>query len=249
MRRTDWTSEHDFAVDGVSYRSMTGRATGDEMVVLKPKAAVEGYEELLAALQPRTMVELGIYGGGSAALLAQLAEPEKFVVIDLQPGCTRLDAFIDARGLRGCLMPYYGVDQADAARLEEIIGREFDGPLDLVIDDASHLEAETRASFNQLFPHVRPGGAYVIEDWSWAHNAHPNAPHMQGATPLSVFVLELMIVASRRPRMIDRIVVNSFSATVWRGPADLRAGRFDVSTQVGAVGQKMIDGSRVARSE
>jgi hypothetical protein len=35
-----------------------------------------------------------------------------------------------------------------------------------VIDDASHLLDPTRASFNVPFPLVRPGGVYVIEDWS-----------------------------------------------------------------------------------
>jgi predicted methyltransferase len=35
--------------------------------------------------------------------------------------------------------------------------------LDLVVDDTSHL-GPTRASFNTLFPRLRPGGVYVIED-------------------------------------------------------------------------------------
>ena len=38
-------------------------------------------------------------------------------------------------------------------------------PLDLVIDDASHLYGPTMASFEVLFPRLRPGGLYVIEDW------------------------------------------------------------------------------------
>jgi len=41
--------------------------------------------------------------------------------------------------------------------------------IDLVIDDASHLLDETRASFETLFPLMRPGGIYVIEDWNSDH--------------------------------------------------------------------------------
>ena len=61
----------------------------------------------------------------------------------------------------------YGVDQADAPALRRIVADEFAGePLDLVIDDASHVLDPTRASFNVLFPLLRPGGVYVIEDWT-----------------------------------------------------------------------------------
>jgi len=249
MGQSHWTSEHDFTVGGVAYRSMTGRTQDDQMVVLKPREAVDGYEALFAELKPRTMVELGIYNGGSAALFSQLATPEKFVVVDIGAGCEPLDRFLDRHDLRGTVVPYFGVDQADTGRLDEIMAAEFDGPVDLVIDDASHLEAETRTSFNRLFPHVRPGGAYVIEDWGWAHTGLPRDAYMQGVPPLSVFIVELLVVAARRPRMIDRLVIDSFSATVWRGPADLRSGRFDVSAHLGPVGQDMLEGLQVARSQ
>lgn len=55
--------------------------------------------------------------------------------------------------------PYYGVNQADTVALERIVADEFQGqPLDLVIDDASHMLEETRVSFNCLFPKLRAGG-------------------------------------------------------------------------------------------
>ena len=53
--------------------------------------------------------------------------------------------------------------------LKQIILRELADELDLVVDDASHTYEETKASFEFLFPLLRPGGIYVIEDWSWAH--------------------------------------------------------------------------------
>ncbi|MFG2062577.1 class I SAM-dependent methyltransferase [Micromonospora sp. NPDC048871] len=52
--------------------------------------------------------------------------------------------------------------QADAGFLTELAGRI--GPLDIVIDDGSHLSADVILSFQTLFPLLRPGGLYVIED-------------------------------------------------------------------------------------
>jgi hypothetical protein len=38
------------------------------------------------------------------------------------------------------------------------------GPIDIVIDDGSHVNEHVITSFDALFGHVRPGGLYVIED-------------------------------------------------------------------------------------
>ena len=53
-------------------------------------------------------------------------------------------------------------DQSDEQSLDSL-AREF-GPFDIVIDDGSHVSSHVIYSFNALFPHVRPGGMYVIED-------------------------------------------------------------------------------------
>ena len=63
--------------------------------------------------------------------------------------------------------PLFGVDQGNRAQMLEIMDREFgDAPLDLVVDDASHLYEETKASLEVLLPRVRPGGLFIIEDWA-----------------------------------------------------------------------------------
>jgi predicted O-methyltransferase YrrM len=129
---------------------------------------VARYERLLAPFEGPRMVELGISQGGSVALLALLARPEKFVAIELasEPVAPLLDALRE-RGMADAVKPYFGVDQADRARLTQIVEDEFgDAPLDLVIDDASHRYDETVASFEVLFPRLRPGGVFVIEDWT-----------------------------------------------------------------------------------
>ncbi|WP_201260816.1 class I SAM-dependent methyltransferase [Embleya scabrispora] len=53
-------------------------------------------------------------------------------------------------------------DQGDAEFLAGF-AREH-GPFDVVIDDGSHFSEHVLTSFTQLFPHVRPGGRYIIED-------------------------------------------------------------------------------------
>ena len=58
-------------------------------------------------------------------------------------------------------------DQADAGALRAIAERY--GPFDIVIDDGSHDNAHVRISFETLFPYVRSGGVYVIEDMQTAY--------------------------------------------------------------------------------
>ena len=53
-------------------------------------------------------------------------------------------------------------DQSDQGFLAELAASY--GPFDLVVDDGCHLGRHQRASFFALFPAVRPGGLYVIED-------------------------------------------------------------------------------------
>lgn len=53
-------------------------------------------------------------------------------------------------------------DQSDPAFLAELAAET--GPLDIVVDDGSHCSSDIITSFKHLFPHVRMGGLYVIED-------------------------------------------------------------------------------------
>jgi hypothetical protein len=53
-------------------------------------------------------------------------------------------------------------DQSDPATLQRVV--ELCPPFDLVIDDGSHVKSHIIASFEALFPVVKPGGLYAIED-------------------------------------------------------------------------------------
>jgi hypothetical protein len=72
-------------------------------------------------------------------------------------------------------------DQSDTVALRKLV--EGRAPFDLVIDDGSHIASDVIASFGVLFPAVRPGGWYVIEDLETAYieerygGGPPGTPH------------------------------------------------------------------------
>ncbi|WP_439656678.1 class I SAM-dependent methyltransferase [Lentzea sp. HUAS TT2] len=93
-------------------------------------------------------------------------------------------------------------DQSDAAFLDRL-GREL-GPFDVVIDDGSHVNEHVRTSFHALFPHVRTGGLYVVEDLQTAYwpswGGHPEATAGTSMGMLKSFVDGLNQAEVRDPR-------------------------------------------------
>jgi predicted O-methyltransferase YrrM len=242
----EWTTDNTFTVDGVSFVSAAfltpdaGAGPG-HMFINKARKEIEEYAALIEEMGPRSILELGVFKGGSAALLALLARPDRLVAVDIEPSCSPLERFIEAQDLRSTISTHYGVDQADLARLDEIIADEFDAPIDLIIDDASHLVAETRASFNRLFPHLRPGGLYVIEDWGWAHARYADLPPvLRGVAPLSVFACELVLASACRPEVVAGFSGDANKLVIERGPRPLDPARFDVLAHFGDVGDDMV---------
>src|SRR5262245_34678283 len=162
----------EFELDGVRFVSgYVDRNAPDRFTLVRSAARLEAYERVLDEFERPRMVELGLAYGGSLAWFALRARPARLVGIEYKPDrLSHLDTFIRSRHLDAVVRPYYGVDQADRDRLREIVAAEFGGePIDLVVDDASHRYPATLASFETLFPALRPGGLYVIEDWAGLH--------------------------------------------------------------------------------
>jgi predicted O-methyltransferase YrrM len=162
------------AVEGVRFSSerTLGGCRPDHFMVLKPMELLEKYAELLSAHVGANIVELGVYEGGSAALAACLAKPAKLVAIDLETDPpAALVELIDQLDRSSSIRLHLGVDQGDPETVQRILDDEFgNAPIDLVVDDASHLYGPTLASFERIFPRVRPGGLFIIEDWRWHDN-------------------------------------------------------------------------------
>jgi len=159
-----------FRIDDVEFHCSFEQGSEPNLFYIrKHRPLVEDYLAVFDRFQAANVVELGIMEGGSVALAALAARPRKMVAFELEPERVEaLDALIAGHRLDQTVRPYYGVDQSDRGRLGAIAADEFgDEELDLVIDDASHRLEPTRTSFETLFPRLRDGGLYLIEDWKW----------------------------------------------------------------------------------
>jgi Methyltransferase domain len=148
------------------------RAKNDSVLLLKKEEGLlKELDEFFRPVRPKVkgIFEMGIWDGGSTAFWFEYFRPEKLVAIDYldREDDPAFRAYVEHRNLSGKLKTYWRTNQADRARLRAIVADEFTAPLDLVIDDASHELNATRASFETLFPLLRPGGMYLVEDWAW----------------------------------------------------------------------------------
>ncbi|MDR0687006.1 MAG: class I SAM-dependent methyltransferase [Dysgonamonadaceae bacterium] len=69
---------------------------------------------------------------------------------------------IDKRGLSESRIRIYHGSQTDPEILSRIADEN--GEFDLIIDDGSHVSAHVITTFGLLFPRLKDGGIYVIED-------------------------------------------------------------------------------------
>jgi predicted O-methyltransferase YrrM len=220
-----WHDDHEFSVEEVRFRAdPTTRFTSERnrFCLLKRPDLVKRYIELLADREPRHIVELGVFQGGSTALTALVARPAVMLAVESTTDEIKpLTRLLDGHGFDGVRVAY-GRSQDDAELLQSDIAERMGGVVDLVIDDASHDLTITRRSFEILFPLIRPGGCYVIEDWAWAHVGY--GLHRPDAVPLSVLVFELVLAAGGKPEVISHIHIDRDWAVIERGPADLADG-------------------------
>jgi SAM-dependent methyltransferase len=121
---------------------------------------LRNYEEFFQPLLDREvkLLELGVYKGGSLLLWRDFFTRGLVVGLDLNP--------VNLPDESGRIRLYQG-QQQDTGLLDRIASESAPAGFDIIIDDCSHIGELTRISFWHLFDnHLRPGGIYVIEDWS-----------------------------------------------------------------------------------
>lgn len=107
------------------------------------------------------MLEIGIFQGGSAKAFRDYFAKGKIYCIDI------IDNSINILKNEERIYPYK-VDQGNRDQLKKLM--EEIGKVDIILDDGSHCMDHMQISFGFLFPYVKKGGIYIIED---VHTSYP----------------------------------------------------------------------------
>lgn len=235
-----WSADDTFSIEGVSFTvdlsQRRDKSFATDFQISKNQPYFDSYFDLMELGSIKNMVELGIFRGGSAAFFWQLLDLDRFLGVEFDPDrLVGLDELFEGSADNRDARVLYGVDQADSELLSKATFDFFEGSkLDLVVDDASHLFEQSLASFNTLFPLLRPGGYYVIEDWAWAHK---QGPYQEADGPwsnrnaLTNLIFMLVMAAGTTGNTIERVEVQKHLAIVEAGSTPLDPASFDLETQ------------------
>lgn len=113
--------------------------------------------------KPIKFLEIGIGEGSSVKLWENYFPNAELHFIDI--GSTYIKYFSERSH-------YHFIDQTNAMGLKTFGDQT--GLFDIIIDDGGHSMMQQLVSFQTLFPYVKPGGLYVIEDlhtsyWSYLY--------------------------------------------------------------------------------
>lgn len=211
-----WHDQHSFSLRNYEFTvdlSWVDRAKSNDhkFVIVKNKVYIDSYFEQLNS-SFKNIVEVGFFEGGSSVFLDLFYAPDKLVCVDRRTEVLLpIEKYINDNSRSDHFKMIYGFDQGDNARWSDLLDQEFgDDKLDLIVDDASHQYHLTRSTFSSLFPKLRTGGVYVIEDYGWAHDArYQGKDHgWYGNPALTNMIFELTMLAAARTDLIKSIYIN-----------------------------------------
>ncbi len=111
--------------------------------------------------------------------------------------------------------------QCDQSNRHHLLGvNAAQGPFDIIIDDGSHVQSHVMTSFRTLFPLLKPGGIYVIEDMGtcyaegygdWTDPGRPEAEWSANGVELASRLCDALhhgFWGDRQPSDIERMVAS-----------------------------------------
>jgi SAM-dependent methyltransferase len=265
----DWLDEHHLRIGATNFFltldweiADTTESTPENFLLVKSRPIVETIFQYLPE-RIDSMVEFGIFKGGSIALYEELFQPKRLVGVDIKPDrVAALDEYLERRSATDRVRLYYGIDQGDAEALEDIARENFfTEPLDLVVDDGSHRYGPTKTTLNHFLPLVRPGGIYLIEDWGWAHwrRHRPDSGQFDDQqNPLTKLIFEVVMLAASHGELVSHVLIDPSRAFIVRGWESMATYRdfdigdeyrtnlwkFDFAQAMPSVGSSVLDGAQ-----
>jgi len=176
MNRIAIGPEGQFSLEGENFVidvSVKGRrqSTSEAFTIVKNEPYLRVYDDLASGFSPRSILELGIFQGGSYVFLDKLFKPRRMSAVEIGPQPVALLLRYVA-GMENRFV-HFSTSQCDREILEQIVRKELADQLDLVVDDASHTYEGTKASFDDR--HVSSVVVNVPFD-KLLKNRSPNRP-------------------------------------------------------------------------
>lgn len=197
-----------------------------DLVLLKNTALVESWAKRMknTGRDFKNILELGIHSGGGIPYLFDLCNADYIAGIDIAVEDPNIRKVLNRSTLAGKYDLYFETNQADEKAIGKIAEKHFPDGIDMVVDDASHLLHETRRSFEILFPKLRPGGLYIIEDYAWAQNegfAYLAGDEFRNTPATIQIVLELSMLLTTQKNWVSKLSCDFNTITIERGSAEI----------------------------
>ena len=253
MRNIEWTGENEADIDGLRFRfgletQGVVDAPATTIRVAKPAHGLKQLVDRLQTLPVENVVEIGVLQGGSLAFWHRLLQPARCVGLDASDDAVvELEKYMASPACDGpppMFVPR--IDQGDRIGLRALTqvapGESW---IDLALDDASRQYGSTRRCFEEVFPSLRPGGLYVIEDWAWAHwkdHGWKQRLVTDGyGQSLTTLLLQIMAVAVNLPTLVSRVEVNPGFAVITRGDMPVVNANFYLAQHTVVMGRKFVE--------
>ena len=104
-----------------------------------------------------SLFEVGVFNGESTKIFAKYFCNAQIVGIDHDLRAIDLNGYRNINLFQG--------DQSSYEFMAGVADEYFGNGIDIVIDDASHIGILSKRTFEILFPRLKSGGIYIVEDW------------------------------------------------------------------------------------
>lgn len=153
------------------------------------------------------VLEIGVQNGGSLQILNNYFKNAHIFGVDINPKV--LDLRFDEN------IVVYNFDITDDVTLEKTFKNI---TFDIIIDDGSHTCSDIITAFNLLFPRLKPGGVYLIEDLHTSYwSSHGGAYLYEGSSIeyFKKFIDLLNFYHIKDPHFYEKISLSDFYILQW----------------------------------